>query len=342
MQKSRNLNIAIILLVIVAIAAGAYSLLRSPAPKFTPDTPVPPPVVPVPEQVPSEPMPGVPQFDTGKYKTEPVVSVYRADKGGSIESMPLEKYLEGVIAKEMDPNWPVEALAAQAIASRTLTISAMEAGTIKKLHGTDVSTLKEELQAYAPEKINDNVREAVRKTRGQIMLYNGTLVNAIYSACNAQVGATKEESFPTEIKHPTPYFQPIHDNCLEFAPPEQRNWGVKIPGREVAAAIGYKGDPGDIKILERGPSGRVLYIGAGDTKIYGAEFRKRVGFDRLKSTLITEMTYDGQNFTFKGMGWGNGVGLCQWGAYADAQHGKTADEMIYHYYPGVTITKLWE
>lgn len=342
MQKSRNTNIAIVVVVIVALAAGAYSLLRSPAPKQIPE-PQPVPSSPAPESVPApvEPMPGVPQFDAGKYKTEPVVSVYRADKG-TIESMPLEKYLEGVIAKEMHPEWPVEALAAQAIASRTLTISAIEAGTIKKLRGADVSTLKEELQAYAPEKVNDSVREAVKKTRGQILLYNGTLVNAIYSSCNAQVGATKEESFPTEIQGPAPYFQPIADSCLEYAPAEQRNWSVKIPGSEVAAAIGYEGNPRDITILERGPSGRILYIGAGNKKIYGSEFRKRVGYDRLKSTLITEMTYDGRSFTFKGMGWGNGVGLCQWGAYADAQHGKNALDIIVHYYPGAIVTKLWD
>ncbi|MDD4600901.1 hypothetical protein SDC9_22946 [bioreactor metagenome] len=340
MQRIRNMNIVIIFVVVVAIVTGVYGLLRSPAPKQNPEAP-PVPSAPAPNPVPTDPMPGVPKFDTEKYKTEPVVSVYRADKG-TIESMLLEKYLEGVIAKEMHPEWPVPALAAQAIASRTLTLSAIEAGTIKKLRGADVSTSKEELQAYAPEKVNDNVREAVRMTRGQILLYDGTLVNAIYSSCNAQVGATKEESFPTEIKGPTPYFQPVADNCLEFAPAEQRNWTVKIPGSEVAAAIGYKGNPQDITILERGPSGRILYIGAGDKKIYGSDFRKRVGYDRLKSTLITEMSYDGRNFVFKGMGWGNGVGLCQWGAYADAQYGKNAIDMITHYYPGTTLTKVWE
>lgn len=329
MIKSKNVNIALVVVLIAAIAVGAYSLLRSPAPS----TPAP---------APAEPIPGAPQFDAGKYKAEPVVSVYMADKG-TIESMPLEKYLEGVIAKEMEPNWPMEALAAQAITSRTLTISAIEAGTIKKLHKADVSTSKDELQAYAPEKVNDTVREAVKRTRGQIILYDGNLVNAIYSSCNGQIGATKEESFPTEITTPTPYFQPVTDNCFAYAPEQEKNWTVNIPGSEVAAAVGYNGNPADIKILELGPSGRVLYIGVDNSKkVYGAEFRKRIGYDRLKSTLITDMTYDGSNFSFKGMGWGNGVGLCQWGAYTYAQQGMNASDIILHYYPGVHITKLWE
>jgi stage II sporulation protein D len=217
---------------------------------------------------------------------------------GTVETMPLERYIEGVIAQEMEPNWPMEALAAQAIASRTLTISAIEAGTIKKLHNADVSTAKEELQAFAPQKVNDTVRQAVAKTRGEVLLYAGGLVNAIYSSCNGQIGATKEESFPKEITHDTPYFQPIIDTCFTDAPDNIKSWTAKVPASQVAAAIGYNGNPADIHILERGPSGRILYIGAGDKKMYGSDFRRAVGYDLLKSTLITEMNYlkSGENF----------------------------------------------
>nr|WP_092073528.1 SpoIID/LytB domain-containing protein [Dendrosporobacter quercicolus]NSL48028.1 SpoIID/LytB domain-containing protein [Dendrosporobacter quercicolus DSM 1736]SDM63386.1 stage II sporulation protein D [Dendrosporobacter quercicolus] len=339
MLKNKNVNYAIIAVILVLAVAGAYALLRPPAPKPAPPAPM--------EQAPQtpgktvEPIPGVPQFDVGKYKAEPTVTVWRADKG-TIESMSMEKYIEGVIAQEMQPEWPVEALAAQAIASRTLTVNAIEAGTIRRLHNADVSTAKEELQAFAPEKVNDNVREAVRRTRGQILLYGGGLVNAIYSSCNGQIAATKEESFPKEIPHPAPYFQPVKDNCFAYAPDNIKSWTVKIPGTEVAAAVGYNGRPGDIKILEKGPSGRILYIGAGSQKVYGAEFRKAVGFDRLKSTLITDMIYDGKDFTFKGLGWGNGVGLCQWGAYTFAKQGKDFQEILTHYYTDAEVVKLYQ
>ncbi len=343
MLKNKNSTVAVIALIVVVLIMGAYALLRPPAPKPTPEVPV-PPVEQAPSPAPAkpvEPIPGVPQFDTSKYKTEPVVKVWRADRG-TIESMPLEKYIEGVIAQEMQPEWPIEALAAQAVASRTLTINAIEAGTIRRLHNADVSTSKEELQAFAPEKVNDNVREAVRRTRGQILLYAGSLVNSIYSSCNGQIAATKDESFPREIPQPAPYFQPVTDNCFEYAPENIKTWTVKIPGSQVAQAVGYSGNPGDIKILEKGPSGRILFIGAGNKKVYGAEFRKAVGFDRLKSTLITDMTYDGKDFTFKGLGWGNGVGLCQWGAYTYAKQGQNAQYILNHYYVGAEIKQLYQ
>lgn len=333
MNKKNWLIWAIIGLVLVAIL---YTVLKPPAPKPVPE----PAPSPAPEVIPDAPQPAGPEFDVTKYKQEPVVSVYRAETGGT-ESMPLETYLEGVIAKEMENSWPVEALAAQAITSRTLTINAIEAKTIRKLHGTDVSTNKDELQAYAPEKVNEAVKEAVRKTRGQVLLYNNSLVQAIYSSCNGQIAATKEEAFPKEITVPTPYFQPVADNSLKYAPPNIQHWKVKISGSEVAAAVGYNGNPADIQILEKGPSGRILYIGAGNKKIYGSEFRQRIGYERLKSTLITSMTYENGQFVFEGSGWGNGIGLCQWGAYGFAQEGWTAQQIVEHYYVGSHIYSLY-
>ena len=53
--------------------------------------------------------------------SEPTISVYMTDTG-EVKQMPLETYLEGVVAAEMDPNWPSQALEAQAIVARTFTL----------------------------------------------------------------------------------------------------------------------------------------------------------------------------------------------------------------------------
>lgn len=336
-MNTKYKNFAIVAALILSVSTGAYVLLRPPASKPAPDVP------PVQEeqQAPIKSLPEEGRFPVEKYPAEPAVSVWLADKGYST-TMPLEKYLEGVIAKEMEPDWPLEALAAQAVVSRTLTLHAMEAGVIKKLHNTDVSTAKEELQAYGPEKVNDKVRQAVKSTRGQVLMYGESLINAIYSSCCGQITASKDESFPKEIKGEAPYLTPVKDTCFTHAPEKVQRWELKIPAKQVASAIGYQGNPGDITILEKGQSGRILYIGAGDKKMNGADFRKAMGYDRFRSTLITEMTYKGGSFTFKGLGWGNGVGLCQWGAYTYAQEGWKAEAIIKHYYNGVEIKKLWQ
>lgn len=280
-------------------------------------------------------------FAFDKYKTEPTVKVW-VDEWQTTQEMALETYLEGVVAQEMRTDFPAEALAAQAICARTLAINAIEAGTLRRLRGADLSTSKDELQAYDASKVTDKVREAVRRTRGEVILYNGALINSIYSSCNGQIGATKEESFPEEIAEETPYFQPVEDHCFDYAPEEYISWEVTIDKWEVANAIGGVADPADIRILSRGPSGRILRIGTDEKNIYGADFRKAIGYERLKSTLVYRVDYDGERFTFAGAGWGNGVGLCQWGAYGYAKEGKKAEEIIEKYYVGTTIQKLYE
>ena len=70
-------------------------------------------------------------------------------------------------------------------------------------------------------------------------------------------------------------------------------------------------------------------------------FRLQIGASDLKSTLIDsiEMTDDG--ITFTGSGFGHGVGMSQWGAYAMAEQGASAEEIIQHYYTGVDLVELW-
>lgn len=45
-------------------------------------------------------------------------------------------------------------------------------------------------------------------------------------------------------------------------------------------------------------------------------------------------------WTFFGKGWGHGVGLCQVGAYGMAMHGRSAEEIVKHYYTGVAIEPM--
>ena len=297
---------------------------------------------PAPPPAPQQTEPAPPPVDFGKYKTEPTITVYMADTGEK-RSMPLEQYLEGVVAAEMLPDWPLEALKAQAVVSRTITLNAIEQKTVQRIRQTDVSTSKEELQAYDAKKVNDHVREAVRSTRGLAMIYRGAFVNAIYSSCCGQKTATKEESFAREIPHDAGYLQSVDCPCYEFAPEREKYWTLKISGSAWKGAVGYTGAAENIKILEKGPSGRALYIGADGQKVLGSAVRQKLGYDKMRSTLITNIVYQSDGTVYlEGKGWGNGVGLCQWGAYAWGQKQQTYDYILHYYYKDVTLQKLWE
>jgi stage II sporulation protein D len=49
---------------------------------------------------------------------------------------------------------------------------------------------------------------------------------------------------------------------------------------------------------------------------------------------------DSAHFLFQGKGHGHGVGLCQWGARGMALAGKSALEILHHYYPGAEVDRM--
>jgi len=333
MRQTKSLLKSLLLCCLLLFAGCTWFKQPQPKPEPAPQ--------PEPQQTEPEP-PAPPQVDFGKYKTEPTITVYMADTGEK-RSMPLEQYLEGVVAAEMLPDWPLEALKTQAVVSRTLTLNAIEQKTVQRIRQTDVSTRKEELQAYDAKKVNAHVREAVRSTRGLAMTYRGAFVNTIYSSCCGQKTATKEESFAEEIPYDAGYLHSVDCPCYEFAPEREKYWSLKVSGNEWKGTVGYTGPAENVKILEKGPSGRALYIGADGKKELGSEVRQKLGYDKMRSTLITNVVYQQDGTVYlEGKGWGNGVGLCQWGAYTWGQKQQTYDYILHHYYKDVTLQKLWE
>lgn len=96
-----------------------------------------------------------------------------------INDIPLEKYLQGVVPSEMPSGWEHEAHKAQAIAARSYAIA--NRGKRAK-YGYDLKDTPED-QAYggaSAEKTNTN--EAVQETEGIVLIYQGKIVPAYYSA----------------------------------------------------------------------------------------------------------------------------------------------------------------
>jgi stage II sporulation protein D len=278
-----------------------------------------------------------------KYKEEPTISLYRSATGIK-EQLKLEDYIKGVIAAEIGPNFPMEALKAQAIVARTMTLALInyEHGTQGK-HGTDASDDHTEFQAYDNKQISDNIAKAVDETRGQILTYNGKFVYAEFHSVSPYKTASIEEGFPKLKDKASAYIVPVDTNGLKNAPEKYRDWTVKVPRSTIKNIMGAKaGSLDDIKIDQKGPSGRALTVTAGSASIAGVDLRQKVGFDKLFSTYFTSIGVEGNNVVFKGQGWGHGCGMEQWGAFTMAQEGKVAQEIVEHYYPGTTWTQLYK
>ena len=272
---------------------------------------------------------------------EPELKVY-INQSGETETMPFEQYLVGVVAGEVGPEAPPAAMEAQAILARTFTLDQVtsEANPCSQFQAM-VCTDPESFQAYAPEKINDRVRQAVENTRGQVLLYRGDVIYALYSAHAGGQTATKEESFP-HLERDLPYLRSVQSPDDDYAEDHIDRWQLTMSVEEFAEKL--RVDPGkltQVRIADKGPSGRTLRIDFGGVTLPATEVRKRIGPNEFRSTLLTNATLEGGRISFAGKGWGHGAGLSQWGAITMAREGRSAAEILKRYYPTSGLARLW-
>ncbi|MBZ4688415.1 MAG: stage sporulation protein [Clostridia bacterium] len=280
-----------------------------------------------------------------RYKEEPTISLYVAETGKTKE-IKLEEYIKGVVATEMDPTWPERALAAQAILARTFTLKKIEEGGVEK-RGTDASTDVEEFQAYDAARINDRVEKAVNMTRGEVVTYNGRLINGWFHAdAGGQTAASAQEGLDYKDEK-TPYIKSVKDPGFQITEPENKSWTAEFPLSEVRQKIKQQtgSDPGNIqgvKVISKGPSGRITRVQMGYTTISGNGLRLALGKDRMRSTLVEEMNVIDGRLVIRGRGYGHGVGMSQWGARKLAEDGRSPEEIVRYFFRNVKIQKIWD
>jgi stage II sporulation protein D len=249
-----------------------------------------------------------------------------------INNIPLERYVEEVVASETGENWELEALKAQAVISRTYAIYKKEENHARPYHIT--SGIMDQLYE---EKITDPlISLAVEETGGEILTYNGRPIRAYYHAIC--IGKTE---VPEEVwGEGYPYLRSV--DCNARATPYD-SWQRRFSLQEIGGAIGLEGIE-DITIGSYTSTGRVRTIkiiarGSSPYEMRATELRRLLGYRRLPSTHFSVKVEDGEA-VFDGRGWGHGVGLCQWGALEMARQGKSYREILAHYYPGAVLTTL--
>lgn len=270
----------------------------------------------------------------------PLVEVYRTDLG-AVETMSLESYLMGVVAGEMQNDWPQEALKAQAIIARTFALRFIADGG-SKYEGAMLSTDVSEAQAYDLESVNERVRRAVQETEGMIILCQGQPIQAWFHAHAGGVTATAQEGLDYQKAEP-PSTRSIQVRESDKAPEDVQHWMAQFPLGQVQQALDALGggDAAQLAIGERGPSGRVLTFTAGEGTVSAVALRMQLGSTTMKSTLLSDLTVSDGIVTMTGSGYGHGVGMSQWGAYEMAAEGKTAQEIVDKFYQNVEIQRIY-
>ena len=274
----------------------------------------------------------------------PVLEVFVLAEG-AIRPMDIETYLCGVVAGEMRNDWPMEALRAQAILARTFVLRFVTEKD-SRYEGADVSTDITEAQAYNEEMVNDRVREAVRSTSGMVLAAeDGTLPYTWFHAHSGGRTALAVEGLDWQEAEPD-YTAVTEGLDSDAAPEEAKAWSASFSAKEFLAACRGAGavteTAEEVTIKEKGDSGRAVTLSVDGVEVSAARLRLALGSTVMRSTLLTALTSDGKTIYMEGKGYGHGVGMPQWGAYALAQDGYPGEEIATYYYKGLTLVRLWE
>ncbi|MBR6462309.1 SpoIID/LytB domain-containing protein [bacterium] len=247
-----------------------------------------------------------------------------------VNHLGLEEYLCGVVPKETFASWPTEALKAQAICSRSYTIAKCEENYQKDY---DLTSPGDQLYGGASAEAASTTA-AVYGTAGNYLEYNGKPLLTFFHTCCGGATEDGEKIFTYVRFYPSGVTSPYCKGCKHY------EWEYSIGAADLASklkAAGYNpGNAAPLQVTKRFNSGRVAEIRIGSATLTGEQLRKAVGYDVIKSTRFSVLL-NGSVYTFKGNGWGHGVGMCQWCTKGMADQGITHEKMLEHFYPGAKL-----
>ena len=194
-----------------------------------------------------------------------------------INYLGISKYLSSVVASEMPKSWPMAALKAQAIASRTYALKQINK---KEKESFDI-TSNEANQVYLGiESETPRSIKAVNSTRSLVLTYKGKLIDAVFHSSS---GGFTEDSGKVWKKQ-LPYLISVKD--FDQVSPNYQ-WSISFTQEKLRSFFPEINGLTNIELIEISPSGRLAsakFVGPnGSLALTGQEIRKRLS---LKSTLI--------------------------------------------------------
>lgn len=259
-------------------------------------------------------------------------------KTGNIETKDLENYVIGVVAAEMPASFSIEALKAQAIASRSYAMYKMKQSNGNYDVIADVSN-----QAYINEKEmqekwqNDfdvyykKIKEAVDNTKNEIMTYNGEVIEAFYFAMSN--GYT--EDVASVFGESMPYLKSV-ESKWDNESLNNYEFNTQLSTEEFLKKLNLNNNSIVVNNQIYDETGRTKEITINSTVFKGTEIRKLLN---LRSTdFKIELDNNIVNITTKG--YGHGVGMSQYGANGMAKDGFDCYTILKYYYKDIEFQKI--
>lgn len=268
-----------------------------------------------------------------------LVPVLFAD--GSVKEMELDTYLAGVVMAEMPAEFEMDALKAQAVVARTYTMKRHT--TANKHANASVCTDHTCCQAYCSEsdylkkgesaEMVNKIKNAVAATHGQVLTYNGALIEATYFSCS---GGRTEDALAVWGEE-IPYLQAVDSPGEENASHYMDTVTFSAAEFQKKLNLDLAGSSGAwIGSITYTAGGGVDTIQIGGTTFKGTQIRKLL---ELRSTAFV-ITAVGNTVTVTTKGYGHRVGMSQYGADALAVSGMDYRQILSYYYRGTVIEAM--
>lgn len=243
---------------------------------------------------------------------------------------PLNEYLVGVIAGEMPAEFELEALKAQAVASRTFVLSRnlkVDNTTNSQVYLTEEQMKKNWGTHY--DEYKSKIEKAVTETNNEVMTYEGKYISALFfSSCNGKTN-NSEDYFSDEVA----YLKSVDSE-----------WDLTIDKTNIREKSFTTSELADIfntniqslKIMSYTDSGYVKTMVVNDKEYTGRQIREKLS---LASSSF-KITYSKNKYTFTTSGNGHGVGMSQYGAQGMAKENNDYKDILNHYYKNIKIQSI--
>jgi len=265
------------------------------------------------------------------------------------QTLSLDDYVFGVLAAESSVENNLEALKAQAVVSRTYALKNTNR------HARDGYDFCNNTHCQRYIRVIDEttrpdfyqlLHRAIKETTGEVLLdEQGHLADAYFSAScggmTANIGTLWGNTF-------TPvYLRGVPDESCASEPGSKWTNVISRAQLSKAVRVDARSDVGarlnDVRVVKRDATGRAETIaleGERRRTLRGWDFKiivgRTLGWDVLKSSRFN-IVRTGDNFVFRGSGFGHGLGLCQVGAHRMALRGASYRQILNQYLPGTHV-----
>lgn len=272
-----------------------------------------------------------------KYISNKSVRVYR-EKQGIVDIVPLEEYVYRVTASEMPATFEVEALKAQAVASRTYVVYQMTKNKNKDYDVydsensqvyNDEEKLKEKWQNNYT-KYSNRIKKVVAKTIGECIFYDNKVIDALFFSTSSGYTENSEAVFSEKL----PYLRSVESTWDKLSPVYASE--KVLLKQDFCSLLNINCDSITIDVVSKTDTGKINKIKINNKEFDSKEIKNILG---LKSNCFEILEQD-NNIVIKIKGYGHGVGMSQYGANGMALDGYNYKDIIKYYYTDVEIKKL--